>query len=83
MKDRRVSVRLTEDLRRRLQSAAARSGKRESVIIREALARQLAPARAAESAYDVALRAGIIGVARNSPSDLSANPSHFDGFGEP
>ena len=49
-KDLRISIRLTADLRRRIEAAAGKSGKRESVIIREALERQLAPARPAQSA---------------------------------
>lgn len=78
----RISVRLSADLHERIEAAAAKSGKRESVIIREALERQLAPARSAETAYDLAVRAGIVGIARGNPPDLSTNPRHFDGFGE-
>jgi putative addiction module CopG family antidote len=44
------------------------------------------PARAdtEETAYDVARRAGLIGCikgARGSPTDLSTNPKHMEGFG--
>jgi predicted DNA-binding protein len=81
-KELRISIRLTADLRRRIEAAAAKSGKRESDIVREALARQLAPARPVHSAYDLAVKAGIIGIARGNPSDLSTNPRHFEGFGE-
>jgi predicted DNA-binding protein len=81
-KELRISIRLTADLRRRIEAAAAKSGKRESVIIREALERQLAPARPAQSAYDIAVKAGIIGIARGNPPDLSTNPRHLEGFGE-
>jgi predicted DNA-binding protein len=82
-KELRISIRLTADLRRRIEAAAAKSGKRESVIVREALERQLAPARPLQSAYDLAVKAGIIGIAHGNPRDLSANPRHFEGFGEP
>jgi predicted DNA-binding protein len=81
-KELRISIRLTADLRRRIDAAAAKSGKRESVIVREALERQLAPARPAQSAYDLAVKAGIIGIAHGNSSDLSTNPRHFEGFGE-
>jgi predicted DNA-binding antitoxin AbrB/MazE fold protein len=37
--------------------------------------------RSKESCYDLAARRGIIGLVKNAPSDLSTNPSHFDGFG--
>ncbi len=45
-----------------------------------------APARGAteETAYDVARRAGLIGClkgAPRSPTDLSTNPKHMEGFG--
>jgi predicted DNA-binding protein len=81
-KELRISIRLTADLRRRIEAAAAKSGKPESAIVREALERQLAPARLAQSAYDLAVKAGIIGIARGNPPDLSVNPRHFEGFGE-
>jgi hypothetical protein len=40
-KELRVSIRLTADLRRRIEAAAAKGGTRESVIVREALERGL------------------------------------------
>jgi hypothetical protein len=43
-----------------------------------------APADADESAYDLAQRAGLIGCiqgAPRSPTDLSTNPKHMEGFG--
>ena len=48
--------------------------------------RQAAPAaaNAEESAFDVASRAGLIGYiqgALRSPTDLSTNPKHREGFG--
>ena len=57
---------------------------------RMAAAKQPAPAKAeagrdaAETAYDVARRAGLIGCikgAPGSPTDLSTNPKHMEGFG--
>jgi hypothetical protein len=43
-----------------------------------------APANAEESAYDLASRAGLIGCIKSepgSPTDLSTNPKHMEGFG--
>jgi hypothetical protein len=37
---------------------------------------------AAVTAYDRAKEAGIIGVVRNAPADVSTNRKHFDGFGQ-
>jgi len=42
-KELRISVRLTADLRRRIEAAAAKGGKRESDIVREALECKLPP----------------------------------------
>jgi predicted DNA-binding protein len=77
------SVRFTAAMRGRLKTAADRAGKRESDLVREAVARQLDIEEDALSAYDLAKKAGLIGVVRGTPPDLSTNRRHFDGFGEP
>ena len=82
MKEYRISVRLNSALRQRLEAAAVRTGKRESSLVREALERQLSRSEAGETAYDVALKAGLIGALKGANRDLSTNPRHFDGFGE-
>ena len=82
MKECRISVRLNSALRQRLEAAAVRTGKRESSLVREALERQLSRSEAGETAYDLALRAGLIGAVKRGSRDLSTNPRHFDGFGE-
>jgi hypothetical protein len=33
------------------------------------------------TAFELAHQAGLIGVAKNAPSDLSTNRKHFEGFG--
>ena len=35
-----------------------------------------------ESAYDGFLKAGVIGIIKDGPSDLSTNPKYMEGFGE-
>jgi hypothetical protein len=35
----------------------------------------------AATCYDAALRLGAIGVAKDTPADLSTNTDHLDGFG--
>ena len=82
MKEYRISVRLNSALRRRLEATAIRTGKPESSLVREALERQLSRSEAGETAYDLALRAGLIGAVKGGSRDLSTNPRHFDGFGE-
>jgi len=82
MKDSRVTVRFSEDLRQRLKSAAQRNGTRESEIIRKAVEQQFAVEDQKVTAYDHAKSAGLIGAVRGASRDLSTNPKHFDGFGK-
>jgi len=61
-------------LARELESKIASTGKPAAA----------AAADAEESAFDVASRAGLIGCiqgAPRSPTDLSTNPKHMEGFG--
>lgn len=81
MKDQRITVRFSLEMRRRLQAAARRAGRRESDLVRDAVERQLAAEEQPLSAYDHAKRAGLIGVARGKVRDLSTNPKYFKGFG--
>ena len=77
----RVTVRLDRRLRQRLLQLARRSGKSESELVREALEAYSAAHGLTESRYDVARRAGVIGIVRDAPADLSTNPKYFEGFG--
>ncbi len=81
MKDNRVTVRLSADLRQRLRHAARRRGARESDLIREAVERQLAAEPKEVTAYDDLKKAGLIGIVKGAPPDLATNPKYFDGFG--
>ena len=42
-----------------------------------------ATAEAVTTCYDLAQKAGMIGVLKDAPSDLSTNREHFQGFGVP
>jgi predicted DNA-binding protein len=77
----RITVRFPAELRQRLRTAARRSGRRESDLVRGAVERQLAAEDDALTAYEYVKRAGLIGAVRGAIRDLSANPAHFDGFG--
>ena len=81
MKNDRITVRFPADLRRRLRSAAHRTGTRESDLVRSAVERQLAAEDETLTAYERAKKAGLIGIVRGASRDLSTNPEHFDGFG--
>ena len=73
----RVSPTMEKSLRRRTRL----TGKSESAIVREAIEAHLALPPSAESAYDVALRLGLVGAAKNLPADLSGNPIYLEGMG--
>jgi predicted DNA-binding protein len=81
MKDYRITVRFSADLRQRLKAAAHRTGTRESDLVRGAVERQLAAEDSGLTAYDRAKKAGLIGAVRGAARDLSTNAKHFDGFG--
>jgi len=81
MKDTRITVRFTAELRRRLKDFARQKGKRESEVVREAVERQFSTDDAKLTAYDRALKLGLIGAVPAAPPDLSVNPKYFEGFG--
>jgi metal-responsive CopG/Arc/MetJ family transcriptional regulator len=82
MKDARITVRLPIALRRQLKRTAITEGVRESDLIRDAVERRVGEKDAIVTAYDRAKKAGIIGIVRDTPPDLSTNKKHFDGFGK-
>lgn len=77
----RISIRLNPELRRRLEKRAASQGASESEIVREAVEAYLQGAEGTLSCYDLALKAGIIGRIKQSPTDMSTNRKYFRGFG--
>ncbi|MGO9921907.1 MAG: ribbon-helix-helix protein, CopG family [Isosphaeraceae bacterium] len=77
----RINVRVDPRLKQQLEAEAREEGVRPSDIVRRALEEHLQKRTPRESAYDVARRAGIIGVFKGGPSDLSTNPEHMEGFG--
>ena len=82
MKEARITVRFPTELRRRLKSAAKRSGRRESDLVREAVEQRLAADEEAPTVYEVAKKAGLIGGVRSGLRDLSTNKKYFEGFGK-
>ena len=81
MADFRISVRITDQLRQRLEEEASLNGKSASDIVREALHLYFTTRPARETFYDLARRIGIIGCVKNAPPDLSTNRKYFAGFG--
>jgi Arc/MetJ-type ribon-helix-helix transcriptional regulator len=92
-----MTIELSKDLEKIVHDAMrAGLYAREDDVIRDALIRLektvLKPANQAgaagagaeETAFDVASRAGLIGCIKGgprSPTDLSTNPKHMEGFG--
>ena len=81
MKDHRITVRFSPELRRRLKASARRTGTRESDVVRGAVELQLAAEEGSLTAYELAKKAGLIGAVKGTARDLSTNPKYFDGFG--
>jgi predicted DNA-binding protein len=81
MKDQRITVRFSPEMRSRLKAAARRRGTRESDIVRDAVELQLAAEKEPFTAYQHAKKAGLIGAVKGTVRDLSTNPKYFDGFG--
>jgi hypothetical protein len=65
-----------------LKQAAKRAGIRESDLVRGAVELRLDAEDSAVTAFDRLKKAGLIGIVRGAPADLSVNRKYFDGFGE-
>ena len=79
MKTYRLSARVDEDTRKKLEQRARLEAKDESTVVREALNSYLS--QNTESAYDAFQRVGGIGIVKGLPRDLSTNRKYFEGFG--
>ena len=77
----RISIRVNPQLRRGLHEQASLNGKKDSELVREALETYLVERGSSVTCYDLALKAGLIGAARNAARDLSTLRKHFRGFG--
>lgn len=78
----RITVRVPERLGTRLRSRSRVKGQTPSDLVRVALENYLVEDSSADSAYELAKAAGLIGCARRAPKDLSTNPRHLEGFGK-
>jgi predicted DNA-binding protein len=78
----RITIRISESLIRRLKKHASIKRRSESALVREALESYLADAPTHSPAYEVARATGLIGCASQAPSDLSTNRKYLEGFGE-
>lgn len=81
MKTRRLTVRLSPELHEEVDALSQSTGKSESELVREAIQDYCEKHGAALSCHDIALKAGLIGCAKDLPADLSTNPRYMEGFG--
>lgn len=72
-----LSIRLPEPLAEWVQTAARKSGRTQSEVIREALEQR----RATGKAKSVGEMMEQFGGTFKGPRDLSTNKKHFEGFG--
>ena len=82
MASRRITIRIPEHLERHLRHRSRVKGQTESDLAREALEHYLGQPSAERSAYELAHAAGLIGIVKHGPKDLSTNRRHFEGFGK-
>src|SRR5690242_21756769 len=81
MASQRISVRVPPGTARRLKERSRATGARESEMVREALEEYLSKNGKEQTAYDLAMKAGLIGCAPGLPRDLSTSKRYFKGFG--
>ena len=82
MATKRISIRIPTNLGQKLRMRSRLRGQSESEVVREALESFLDTSKPEHTAYDVALKMGIIGIAKGLPKDLSTNPRYMEGFGK-
>lgn len=78
----RISIRVPSDLRLEIRSIASGSGRRESAVVRDALKEYVEMAGGRATCLELARKAGLIGMVKDLPRDLSTHRRHFGGFGQ-
>ena len=80
----RLTVRIDDELERKLIKRARAAGVTPSEALREAIRLWAEADEGGESSsYGERLRrSGLIGCIQDAPEDLSTNPRHMEGFGE-
>jgi predicted transcriptional regulator len=77
----RITIRIDPTVRRELEERASAKKKGQSEIVREALKEYFTAHPAAQTCYDAAVRAGVVGIVNTVPFDMSINRRYFKGFG--
>jgi metal-responsive CopG/Arc/MetJ family transcriptional regulator len=82
MGSQRITIRVSETLGSRLRIRSRAKGQSPSELVRVALENYLGTTSGAHSAYELAQQAGLIGIVRGAPRNLSTHRRHFEGFGK-
>jgi predicted DNA-binding protein len=78
MHSERLTIRISRELRRKIEAAARERRKGPSQVVRETLENHLSSSETAHAAFT---KAGLIGIVKKGPRDLSTNKRHMSGFG--
>jgi predicted DNA-binding protein len=76
-----LSLKLPEQLDRKLSAVVKRRGMPKSVVVREALERYVDESREIRKGSFLDLAGDLVGCVKDAPADLSSNPRHLDGYG--
>lgn len=76
-----ISLKLPDELDRKLTAAVKQRGVAKSDVVREALAHYLSGAQAARSGSLLALAADLAGCVDDAAPDTSTNPQYLEDFG--
>ncbi|MGH8700582.1 MAG: ribbon-helix-helix protein, CopG family [Burkholderiales bacterium] len=76
-----LSLKVPEQLDRKLSAVVKRRGMRKSVVVREALERYVDESREIRKGSFLDLAGDLVGCVKDAPVDLSSNPKHLVGYG--
>jgi Arc/MetJ-type ribon-helix-helix transcriptional regulator len=76
-----LSLKLPEQLDRKLSAVVKRRRARKSDVVREALERYMEESHEIRKGSFLDLARDLVGCVKDAPADLSSNPKHLDGYG--
>ena len=76
-----LSLKVPEQLDRKLAAVVKRRGTPKSAVVREALERYVDESREIRRGSFLDLAGDLVGCVKDAPADLSSNSKHLDGYG--
>ena len=76
-----LSLKVPEQLDRKLAAVVKRRGTPKSTVVREALERYVDESREIRRGSFLDLAGDLVGCVKDAPADLSSNSKHLDGYG--